>query len=82
MKTKLLPLCSVLAALSLANCAAPTGPNTQRGAVTGALLGAGAGALIGKQSGHTGEGALIGAAAGGTAGAMYGNAADQRRYGY
>ncbi len=82
MKTKLLPLCSALTALALANCAAPAGPSTQRGAATGALLGAGAGALIGHQSGHTGEGALIGAAAGGTAGALYGNAADQERRRY
>ena len=70
-----------VAAVALSNCAAPAGPNTQRGIATGALLGAGAGAIIGHQSGRTGEGALIGAAAGGTAGGLYGNARDQEQYG-
>jgi len=81
MKTLLLTLTSAATILALSNCAAPAGPNTQRGAVVGGLLGAGAGAIIGHQSGHTGEGALIGAAAGGTAGAVYGNARDQEQYG-
>ena len=81
MKSLLLTLTSVVTALALANCAAPAGPNTQRGAVTGGLLGAGAGAIIGHQSGHTAEGALIGAAAGGTAGALIGNSRDQEQYG-
>ena len=81
MKSLLLTLASVVTALALSNCAAPAGPNTQKGAVAGGLLGAGAGAIIGHQSGHTAEGALIGAAAGGTAGAVYGNARDQEQYG-
>lgn len=81
MKTTTLALTSAVMALALSNCAAPAGPNTQRGVATGALLGAGAGAIIGHQSGRTGQGALIGAAAGGTAGGLYGNARDQERYG-
>ena len=67
----------------LSNCAQPAGPNTQRGAVIGALGGAAAGAIIGNQSGHAGEGALIGAGAGAVGGAAIGNAQDQenrRRY--
>jgi len=76
MKSILLTLTSAAAALVLSNCANPTGPNTQRGAVTGGLLGAGAGAIIGHQSGRTAEGALIGAAAGGTTGALIGNTRD------
>lgn len=81
MKTTILSLTAAVFALALSNCAAPAGPNTQRGAATGALLGAGAGAIIGHQSGNTAGGALIGAAAGGTAGALYGNARDQEQYG-
>lgn len=69
---------------ALSNCA-DMGPNTQRGAVTGGLIGAAAGGVIGHQSGRALEGAAIGAAAGGVAGGAYGNAKDQenrRRYGY
>lgn len=84
---KKLPLIIVsgLCAFSLTNCAEPSGPNTQRGAVTGGLLGAVAGGIIGHQSGRGLEGAAIGGAAGAGAGALYGNAQDQeqrRRYDY
>lgn len=72
---------SIVSAVSLSNCAAPAGPNTQRGVATGALLGAAAGGIIGHQSGRGLEGAAIGAAAGGTAGGLYGNARDQEQYG-
>jgi len=85
MKKLNLIVISGLCAFSLTNCAAPAGPNTQRGAVTGGLLGAAAGGIIGHQSGRALEGAAIGAAAGGGAGALYGNAQDQeqrRRYDY
>ena len=81
MKSIILTLTSAVAAISLCNCAAPAGPNTQRGAATGALLGAAAGGIIGHQSGRGLEGAAIGAAGGGTAGALYGNARDQEQYG-
>lgn len=82
MKTILTSTCALVAAFTLSNCSGPTGPDTQRGAVTGALLGAGAGAIIGNQSGHAGEGALIGAAAGGLGGAAIGNARDTERRNY
>jgi uncharacterized protein YcfJ len=52
---------------------------TQDGAVLGGALGAGAGAIIGNQSGHAGEGALIGAAAGALTGAIVGDQVDERR---
>jgi uncharacterized protein YcfJ len=81
MKTIILTLASSIAALALSNCAAPVGPNTQRGAATGALLGAAAGGVIGHQSGRGLEGAAIGAAGGGTAGAVFGNARDQEQFG-
>lgn len=81
MKKILLCTPAVIAAMALSSCA-DAGPNTQRGAATGALLGAGAGAIIGHQSGHTGEGALIGAGSGALIGGAYGSARDQedRRY--
>ncbi|MBC7979335.1 MAG: hypothetical protein H7Y36_02095 [Armatimonadetes bacterium] len=85
MKKLPLVIVSVISALALSNCAEPVGPNTQRGAATGGLIGAGAGAIIGHQSGRTLEGALIGGAAGAGAGALYGNAQDgqnRRNYGY
>jgi len=81
MKSTLLSLISAATVLALANCAAPTGPNTQQGAVVGGLLGAGTGAIIGQQSGRALEGAAIGGALGAGAGALYGNAQDQRQYG-
>ena len=66
-------------ALGLTNCAQQMGPNTQRGAATGGLIGAGAGAIIGHQSGNTLGGALIGGAAGATAGGLYGNQRDKEQ---
>ena len=83
MKKLQLLLVSGLCAFSLTNCAEPTGPNTQRGAVTGGLLGAAAGAVVGHQSGRTLEGAAVGGGLGAGAGALYGNSQDQeqrRRY--
>jgi uncharacterized protein YcfJ len=67
-------------AFALSSCA-DQGPNTQRGAVTGGLLGAGAGAIIGNQSGHAGQGALIGGASGALIGGAYGKSKDQQ-HGY
>ena len=58
------------------------GPNANRGAATGALIGAGAGAIIGNQSGRPLEGAAIGAAGGAIVGGAYGNARDQENRGY
>lgn len=81
MKATILTLCSLVSAIALTNCAAPAGPNTQRGAATGGLGGAALGGIIGHQSGRGLEGAAIGAAAGATAGALYGNARDQEQYG-
>lgn len=66
--------------IGLASCAAPAGPNTQRGAATGGLIGAAAGGIIGNQSGRALEGAALGAAAGAAAGGLYGNARDQEQY--
>jgi hypothetical protein len=46
------------------------------------LIGAGAGAIIGNQSGRPLEGAAIGALGGAAVGGAYGNARDQERRGY
>lgn len=62
----------------LAGCVG-SGPNTQRGAVTGGALGALAGGIIGNNNGHrTWQGAGIGALAGALAGGALGNAADHQ----
>lgn len=63
--------------IALPSCA-DQGPNTQRGAITGGLLGAGAGAIIGNQSGHAGTGALIGGASGALIGGAVGKNKDNR----
>lgn len=81
MKTTFLTLTSAVVAIALSNCAAPVGPNTQRGAATGALGGAVLGGVIGHQSGRALEGAAIGAAGGAVIGGTYGNARDQEQYG-
>jgi uncharacterized protein YcfJ len=81
MKTIILTLTSAIIAVTLSNCAAPAGPNTQRGAATGALGGALLGGVIGHQSGKALEGAAIGAAGGAVVGGAYGNSRDQGYYG-
>ena len=70
------------AVVALAALGCNTTP-TQDGALIGGMLGSGAGAIIGHQSGKAGEGALIGAGAGALAGALIGDQADERgvRYG-
>ncbi len=73
-------IASAICSIALSNCAAPSGPNTQRGAVTGGLIGAAAGGILGHQSGRALEGAAIGGAAGAGAGALYGNSQDQENY--
>ncbi len=69
-------LMAISVALATGGC--ETTP-TQEGAVLGGALGAGAGAIIGHQSGKQGEGALIGAAAGALTGALVGDQVDERR---
>ena len=81
MKTTILTLASAITAIALSNCAAPAGPNTQRGAATGALGGALLGGIIGHQSGNALEGAAIGVAGGAVVGGTYGNARDKEQYG-
>ncbi|MEI7910882.1 MAG: glycine zipper family protein [Verrucomicrobiota bacterium] len=72
-----LAILAVAAAFALPSCS-NQGPNTNSGMATGALLGAGTGAIIGNQSGHAGQGALIGAGAGTLIGGAYGKSKDQQ----
>lgn len=51
---------------------------TQKGAAVGTVAGAGLGAIIGHQSGHTGAGALIGGLGGAAAGALIGEKMDSK----
>lgn len=67
----------VLAGICAASFTA-CGPNSKEGAVVGGLIGAGAGAIIGHQSGRGLEGAAIGGAAGAGTGALIGGAKDDR----
>ena len=74
MRIKFVAIAIMLAALvGAAGCAT----RTENGALIGGGLGAGTGAIIGNQSGHTGEGALIGGAAGALGGAVVGHETEQ-----
>ena len=53
--------------------------DAQKGAAVGTLAGAGAGAIIGHQSGNAGTGALIGGAVGAGGGYIVGNESDKRK---
>lgn len=77
MNSKFLLIPGVALATLLGGCVG-TGPNTQRGAVTGGALGAIAGAIIGHNSrgGDALGGAILGATAGAMAGGTVGNAQD------
>lgn len=78
MKTTLFTLLLV-AGFVFTSCGPSVGPNTQRGAATGGVLGAAAGGIIGHQSGRGWEGAAIGGATGAAAGGLYGNARDREQ---
>jgi 5'-3' exoribonuclease 2 len=71
---------AILATAMLSLVACQQGPNGQTGAVMGAGLGALGGAIIGNQSGRALEGAAIGGLIGGVAGNQIGGAQDQRNY--
>ena len=65
--------------LGLALFCTSCGPSAKRGAVLGGLIGAGAGTIIGHQSGRPHEGAAIGGAVGAGAGGLLGGARDDER---
>ncbi len=64
-------------ALVLLTCGCASMNNTERGALGGGAVGAGAGALIGSTTGNAGAGALIGGAGGALLGGLVGNSADK-----
>lgn len=65
-------------ALGLALSACSSWGNKETGAVIGTAAGAGAGAVIGNQTGSTARGAIIGAVVGGAAGAIIGHQMDKQ----
>jgi len=66
---------ALIALLLVSGCTA-----TQKGIGAGTLLGGGAGAVIGHQSGHAGEGAVIGAVGGAVAGGLIGHEVGKVKY--
>jgi uncharacterized protein YcfJ len=54
--------------------------STEKGVGIGTLVGGGAGAVIGHQTGHTAGGALIGAGAGAVAGGLIGHEVGKVKY--
>ena len=76
MFTRILAIVAVCVAGIAAGC--NTTP-TQEGAIAGGAVGAGAGAIIGNQSGKAGEGALIGAGVGALGGALIGDQVDEKK---
>ncbi len=75
MKSIRLVAAGVLPALLACGCAGMS--NTEKGALAGGGIGAGAGALIGSATHHTGVGAVAGGALGALAGGLTGNAIDE-----
>jgi len=60
------------------NLGAAAQSKTVQGGALGTLLGGGAGAIIGNQTGHAGAGTAIGAGVGAIGGAMVGNAMEEQ----
>ena len=77
MKFRLVKRIALLVSLSfiLSSCSAQFA-NWQKGALAGATLGAGSGAIIGSQSGNAGPGVAIGAGLGALAGGLLGKRVD------
>ena len=73
-------MCVSALGVSLTGCAHYGGStvHTRQGAVVGGVLGAGAGGIVGHQSGRGLEGAAVGGAIGSLAGALFGSAEDER----
>lgn len=77
MKLHVLTLVLAASAVGLTGCVSPNGEPDNTG--SGALIGAGTGALIGGANGRGGGGALIGAAVGAIAGGLIGHSMDQEQ---
>lgn len=70
--------CFLVGLMSFAACGCTGMNNTQQGALTGGVIGTGAGALVGHATGNTGLGMLIGGLFGTGVGAAVGNEEDRR----
>lgn len=69
----------IIGALSMGLCGCQSAKTrVGEGAVLGALIGAGAGSIIGHQSGETGAGAAVGAATGILAGSLIGSQIEKK----
>ncbi len=76
-RNKGISLVVALAAIALSGCeniGTAAQSKTTQGTLLGSALGAGAGAIIGNQTGHAGAGTAIGAGLGALGGAMVGHA--------
>jgi hypothetical protein len=67
----------IAGSLLLAACGCSSMNHTERGALTGGVLGGAAGTVIGGLSGHPGAGAAIGAGTGAVLGGLVGNEEDR-----
>jgi uncharacterized protein YcfJ len=74
---KLTVVIAAILILPLAGCAMTEGE--QKGALAGGAIGAATGAIIGHQSGETGEGAVIGGALGALTGTIVGGKMEKER---
>jgi hypothetical protein len=77
MKLQILILALAIAVIGLTGSESPNGEPDNT--ASGALIGAGTGALIGGANGRGGDGALIGAAVGAIAGGLIGHSMDQEQ---
>lgn len=75
MKSKTMGVIVLMVVVVIASCASI--PKDRYNTQKGALIGAGAGALMGQAIGHNTEGTLMGLAAGTVLGALVGNTMDQ-----
>ena len=78
---QLMAMTLVVAGLAAAGCetmGTAAQSKSVQGGVLGSALGAGAGAIIGNQTGRAGEGAAIGAGLGALGGALMGNALEEQ----
>jgi osmotically inducible lipoprotein OsmB len=75
MPSLLLLLLGLVPVVMSAGCCSPS--HADQGAVTGGLIGAGTGAVVGHALGNTGAGALVGAGVGALSGAAIGNGMDE-----
>jgi osmotically inducible lipoprotein OsmB len=77
MRVRSRPVATLVMGTALFTCACASLNTTQKGALGGGMLGAGAGALIGHQTHHTAGGAAIGGALGLLTGGLVGNQLQQ-----